>query len=303
MQFGQLFAGDPAQGGFGYQELTAYAAIENMTGFGVGANLGIYWEVSDMISLGLAYTSPTRLYLSGDASMDMTAQLNDAFGRAVQGVMQQDPNLSPEEAQMMVAQMFGGMGIDLSQGVVTEFGTADGDFDVPQKLAAGIGVRATPRLTFGLDVEWIDWSSAFDDFPLSFENGDNANINLMLNGDVADGGFNYDFPLAWKDSYNLKVGVDYQFLEKTNIRAGFIHGRNPVPDNTVFSIFPAIVEDHLTLGFGQRFGRFEFDFAYIRALNETQNAVSTGHLVGTEYNASSSQLSENLIMTSFMMAL
>lgn len=297
MTFGQLFAG------MGYEEVTAYAAMNNLDGFGVGANLGIYWQINDMISVGFAYNSASRINFSGDAEMDMTAQMNDAFGRAVQGMLAQNPGMSPEEAQTATMQMFGQMGVDLSKGAETTYSKTDADFNIPQKFAVGLGLKPVPKLTFGLDVEWIDWSSAFDDFPLDFANGTNDNINLMLNGDVDAGTFGYAFPLQWQDSWNFKTGLDYKVTDKTNLRVGFIHGQNPVPDNTVFAVFPAIVENHVTFGFGHMFGRYGFDLAYVRALNYTQNAVTSGHLVGAEYNGSVDELAENLIITTFMIGL
>jgi long-chain fatty acid transport protein len=295
--FGQLFAASPQTGGFGYQELTAYAAMEGLDGFGFGANIGLYWEVNEMLSLGLAYTSPSRIHFEGEATMDMSAQLNQAFGLAVQGVMMQNPGLTAEQAQAQVFAMFGGMGIDLQSGVETTFANTKADFDIPQKLALGIGLKPHARWTFGLDVEWIDWSAAFDNFPLSFRDGDNANINLMLNGDVQNGAFDYAFPLAWEDVLNFKMGADFKLTDMTRLRAGFIHGSNPVPNNTVFAIFPAIVENHLTMGIGQRLGVFDLDVAFIHAFNKTQTAVSNGHLLANEYNGSIDQLSENLMMT------
>lgn len=295
--FGQLFAMDPAMGGFGYQEVTAYASMNDLSGFGFGGNIGVYWAVTDKVSLGLSYTTPTRIYFKGNAKMDMTAQFNDAFGRAVQGVILQNPGMTPEQAQAAVMQMFGGMGIDMSKGVATTFKNTDANFDIPQKVAFGLGLKPIQKWTVGFDVEWIDWSSAFDKFPLKFKDGTNENINLMLNGDVNNGSFAYDFPLAWKDSFNFKFGVDYKVTKKTNLRAGFIHGQNPVPAKSVFAIFPAIVENHLTLGFGHKIGNIQFDVAYAHAFNKTEKAVSTGHLIGSEYNGSVDQLSENLIIT------
>ena len=131
MTFGQLFAADPAMGGFGYNEVTAYAQLNDLAGFGFGANLGVYYELNDKLSFGLAYTSPTTMHFSGDADMDMTAQFNDAFGKAVQGVMLQNPALSAQEAQAAVMQMFGDMGINMQEGVATNYSDVEVDFDVP----------------------------------------------------------------------------------------------------------------------------------------------------------------------------
>lgn len=304
MTFGQMFAAPQSQGGFGYTEVTAYADMYDLRGFGVGANLGMLWKINDVWSVGFAYTAPTTMFMEGKAEMDMTVQFNKAFADAVAGVMAQNPGMTAQDAQAAVAQMFTDMGVDLSAGVATKYSTNKVDYDVPQKIAAGVGFSPTNRWTFGLDVEWIDWENAFDDLPIRLRNGSNANINLMVNGSTSDGSFNYKFPLNWKNSINIKVGADYRLTDATNVRAGFIHGKNPVASSTVFAIFPAIVENHITMGIGHMFNRrWGLDVAYILTLNKQQNGSASGHLIGTEYNGSRSQLKEHLIMTSLSIGL
>lgn len=298
MTFGQMFAAPANQGGFGYSEVTAYANMKDLKGFGAGANIGVFYKANDQWSFGLAYTSPTTIYLKGKATMDMTAQFNEAYGLAVQGYMAQNPAATLPEAQAAVGLMFTGMGIDLQQGVATSYGENKAEFGVPQKMAAGFAFRPTSKWTLGLDVEWINWSAAFDKMPIKLKKGTNPNINLMINGSTSDGSFNYDFPLKWKDAYNVKFGAEYLIAEKTNVRAGFIHGKNPVPDNTLFSIFPAIVENHITLGFGRSItDKLNLDMAYVYTFNKKQNSGTT-NLIGQEYAGSRNQLREQLIVTS-----
>jgi long-subunit fatty acid transport protein len=99
MTFGQMFAAPPAQGGFGYTEVTAAAGMNSLTAFGFSGKIGLAYKLNEKISLGLAYTSPTTLnFKNGTAKMDMTAQLNDAFGKAVQGYMMQSPSATPGQA-------------------------------------------------------------------------------------------------------------------------------------------------------------------------------------------------------------
>jgi long-subunit fatty acid transport protein len=99
MTFGQMFAAPPAQGGFGYTEVTAAAGMNSHTAFGFSGKIGLAYKLNEKISLGLAYTSPTTLnFKNGTAKMDMTAQLNDAFGKAVQGYMMQNPSATPGQA-------------------------------------------------------------------------------------------------------------------------------------------------------------------------------------------------------------
>jgi long-chain fatty acid transport protein len=302
MTFGQMFAAPTNQGGFGYNEVTAYADMHDLAGFGVGANIGLFYKINDQWSVGLAYTAPTTMYLEGKAEMDMTAQLNKAFGDAVAGAMAQ--GMTQEQAQAAVAQNFASMGIDLNAGVATSYSKNKADFDVPQKIAAGVSFKPTPRWTFGVDVEYIDWKNAFDNLPINLSGSENANINLMINGDTQDGTFEYKFPLNWKNAVNMKFGVDYLLREGINLRSGYIHGANPVPASTVFSIFPAIVEDHITLGGGYTFNkRFTLDVAYIYSLNKKLNGSSAGHLIGNEYDGSTDQLQEQLIVTSLSIGL
>src|ERR1035437_6841475 len=89
MTFGQMFAAPPPNG-FGYDEVTASANMTGLTGIGFNGKIGFAYKVNDQLSFGLSYTMPTSLtYKNGKASMDMTAQMNDAFGKAVQGDMAQ----------------------------------------------------------------------------------------------------------------------------------------------------------------------------------------------------------------------
>jgi len=80
------------QGGMG-------ADMNSLTAFGFSGEIGLAYKLNEKISLGLAYTSPTTLnFKNGTAKMDMTAQLNDAFGNAVQGYMMQSPSATPGQA-------------------------------------------------------------------------------------------------------------------------------------------------------------------------------------------------------------
>jgi long-subunit fatty acid transport protein len=66
--------------------------MKDLAGIGFNGKIGFAYVVNEQLSLGLSYTMPTTItYKNGKANMDMTAQLNDAFGKAVQGYMMQNP--------------------------------------------------------------------------------------------------------------------------------------------------------------------------------------------------------------------
>jgi long-chain fatty acid transport protein len=66
--------------------------------------------------------------------------------------------------------------------------------------------------------------------------------------------------LDWRDQYVLALGVEYQWDEATALRAGYNHGRNPVPRETTNPLLAGIGERHLTFGVTRRLAA-EWDLA------------------------------------------
>ncbi|MBK7260097.1 MAG: outer membrane protein transport protein [Ignavibacteriae bacterium] len=291
MTFGALFSAPPAMGGFGYSEVTALADMSDLTGFSFGGKIGMAYNLNDDLSIGVSYTLPTSVtYKGGKASMDMTAQMNDAFGRAMQGYMAANPTATQQQAQAAVMAQFGGMGIDMTKGVVAAY-----DLNVtlkfPQSIGAGFSWKLAPQLRISAEAEWINWASAFDNMTLSMSNGNNVNINRMLGN---SGSFEILFPMQWKDSYNVRFGGEYDLSRMFTVRAGYSYGSNPVPQETIFPVFPAIVENHLMAGASVNIaGPLSVHVAYEMALNKKQTAAAASQ-IAQEYNGSTSELGENL---------
>src|ERR1035437_6193990 len=136
MTFGQMFAVPPASGGFGYNEVVASSKMTGLVGMGFNGKIGFAYKVNDKLSFGLSYTMPTSLtYKNGKASMDMTAQMNDAFGKAVQGDMAQ--GMTQAQAQAAVMAEFNGLGIDLTKGVAANY-DLNVDLKFPQSFGFGV---------------------------------------------------------------------------------------------------------------------------------------------------------------------
>lgn len=291
MTFGDLFAASPTLGGFGYSEVTASAAMNDLTAFNYGLKIGLAYKVNDAISLGISYTSPTSFtYKSGTALMDMTSQMNDAFGKAVQGYMAQNPDSTPAQAQAAVMQQFGQMGIDLTLGTKAEY-DLEANLKFPQSLGFGASINAATGLRFAFDVEWVNWKDAFDKMTLSLSNGQNPNINRMLGN---AGTLNVEFPMEWENEIAFRFGTEYDYSEYLTLRAGYAYGGNPVPSETIFPVFPAIVDNHIMVGGSYNvFEPLTIHAAYELALNKKQNAVAQS-LVANEYNNSTSELTENI---------
>ena len=291
MTFGDMFSGSPAAGGFGYTEVTAAAAMNNLAALGFNGKIGLAYRVNPSFTIGASYSAPTALtYKNGKATMDMTAQLNNAFGRGVQGYMAQNPSATAQQAQQAVMAQFAGLGIDLSKGAVAQYDLQT-KLTFPQSIGAGVAFKPSESVRLSVDVEWVNWSKAFDKMTINLSNGNNSNINRMLGN---SGTFSLDFPMQWKDSYAFRVGGEYILTKLLTLSAGYAYGSNPVPESTIFPVFPAIVENHLMVGITYRlFDLFALNASYELALNKKLDAASKS-LIAQEYNSSASQLGENI---------
>ncbi|MDP3582206.1 MAG: outer membrane protein transport protein, partial [Ignavibacteria bacterium] len=242
MSFGQMFAAAPPQG-FGYDEVTASAKMTDLTAIGFNGKIGVAYKVDNKLSFGFSYTMPTSLtYTGGKATMDMTAQLNDAFGKAVMGAMMQ--GMTQAQAQAYVSGMFTQLGIDMSKGVVANY-DLDVDLTFPASFGFGVSYKATDCFMLAADVEYLMWENAFDKMTLKLKGGNNANINKMMGN---AGTFDIEFPMNWENSLMIKIGGEYLATKELTLRLGYAYNSNPVPQSTIFPIFPAVVENHVMAG-------------------------------------------------------
>ncbi len=288
MTFGDMFGMPMDQGGLGYEEVTAYADLgDGATAMGFGARIGASYMVNEDLSLGFTYSSKSTLTLEGDASMDMTAQFGQAYERMVGGAMQQGaPDLAT--AQQMVGQQLAGMGIDMSLGMISDY-DAEIEMSWPQELGIGFAYNATPRLLLGADVKWIGWKDSMEEFKMKFKNGNNQNINTMMGSEDLE----LSMPMEWDDQIVIALGAEFAVNPMLDLRAGYNFGNNPVPEETVIPIFPAVVENHITMGLGLNLNpRLSLDMAYeLNLKKELEVDISK---IANEYNQSTSSLSENV---------
>ena len=289
--FGDLFSAPQESGGLGYTELIASAKMKELTAYGFNGKIGVAFKPNERFSAGINYTLPVTMnYENGKATMDMTYQLNDAFGKVVGGIMQQYPNLSPEQAQKLAMAKFEQLGIDLSKGVSDNY-DARAEFGLPQSLSAGLSVAASTKLRIGLDAEWINWKNAFDQMDINLANGINPNINRMTG---SEGNLQMVFPLKWKNTVVVRTGGEFDISRKLTVRTGYVFGSNPVPGSTLFPLFPAIVEHHVTFGGSIWISHAcTVNLAYEHAFQNSESSDNKS-LIGSEYDNSTSSLKNDI---------
>ena len=116
-------------------------------------------------------------------------------------------------------------------GTPTEFSFR---MDVPAIYAVGVALTPNPKLHLGLDVKYMSYSSTE-----GFE----------------EKGFNPDFSVkgfGWEDITAVSLGAQYKLSDAFTLRGGYHYTGNPIPDEqSMFNIpAPAIVQQHITAGFG-----------------------------------------------------
>jgi long-chain fatty acid transport protein len=298
MTFGDMFGAPMDQGGLGYEEVTAYADMgDAISAYGFGARLGASYKLNDMVSFGVAYGSKSSLTFEGEAKMDMTAQFGQAYERMVSGALMQmgitDISAATSEeiqqASQGVGNQFGGMGIDMSLGMV-----ADYDVEVqmawPQEFGMGMSFTPNPKLLLGIDVKWINWKEAMDEFKMKFTEGSNANINTMMGSED----IKLSMPLDWDDQIVIALGAEYRMNENIALRCGYNYANNPVPEETIIPIFPAVIENHATLGLGYELTeKLGIDAAY--EMNFEKEVEVGNSIIANEYENSTQSLSENVV--------
>jgi long-chain fatty acid transport protein len=152
---------------------------------------------------------------------------------------------------------------------------------LPQSVNANIAWHLNTRWVLAFQTDWVNWSNAFVNLPVTLTNGSNSTINGALNSTTLVDGV----PLNWKDQYSFHGGVERELWESASLRFGYAYGNSPVPDGTLTPMTAAIMTNQLSTGFAYHMGRSRFDFAYTFD-PIAQQQVQQSNLLAGEYNNS-----------------
>lgn len=217
-------------------------------GFGINGDLGLVWQATKKLAFGLTYRTPTHFETEGEATGDIGAQLRSLGLKGVPSKFRYDSEIETE---------------------------------LPQKVTLGTSWQAHERVRFSAQVDWVNWSRAFDQLDVHLSNGSNPAINGLLGTDRIDD----TIPLDWKDRFVYRAGVEVDLTDCWVLRAGYVYGKSPVPDSTVLPMTAAISEHTIALGVGYKGKSCTVDLAVQHDLEATQRAGVSG-ITGTEYDNS-----------------
>lgn len=115
----------------------------------------------------------------------------------------------------------------------------EGGFDIPANYGAGIACKVAPPVTVAFDVVRIEYSGI-----RSINNPLLPNLFTAPLGTANGAGF------GWEDVTAYKLGVQWAVNPTMTLRAGYNHGKQPIPSSeTLFNVLaPGVVEQHFTVG-------------------------------------------------------
>jgi long-chain fatty acid transport protein len=139
-----------------------------------------------------------------------------------------------------------------------------GKFDQPAHFGIGLAIHPNEKLTVAFDVMHIQYSDVPSlgnrhstqslqdpctrpiDYPDPCQPGNSPVPSSQALG--ADNGMGF----GWVDQTVYKIGTSYQLNNSWVLRAGWNYAESPIPDDQLLfgMLAPAVIEHHLTLGFG-----------------------------------------------------
>lgn len=125
------------------------------------------------------------------------------------------------------------------------------DFQWPETYGLGFAYLANEKSMIAADYKRINWSDVMQNFKMTFSAG----------SDFAD----FKISQNWEDQNVFMIGASYRVNDALTLRFGGNFSNNPVPDNRVNPLFPAIIKNQYTLGFGYLLSRqsgIDFSLAY-----------------------------------------
>ena len=228
-----------------------FAGKAKSTGF--GAKIGAVYKVNSKLTLGAAYHAKTAL---GDMETD-------------------DAKVSMN----IVDDVFTG-GNPVTVKVTGDIKVKD--FQWPDMIALGGSYKISDKIMLAADYKRINWSNVMKDFKMTFtadaSQADPLAAGFGLGGSFVDATMYQD----WEDQNVFMIGGSVQVADPVTVRAGLNIANNPVPDEYMNPLFPAIIKNHVTLGLGYQVNKesnVDVSMVYAPEVDQTNSntTIETTH--------------------------
>lgn len=211
---------------------------------GWAGNLGFTWKAAPNMTIGGVYHAKTRLGdMEGNGALNMSADMGGG------------PMVLSVAGKLKVV-----------------------NFQWPETYGIGLAYQVNDQLMLAADYKRIGWANVMKNFNMQFTAEGNAGMLAGLNGTVMDATLYQN----WKNQNVVMLGGAYKYSSALTLRAGLNLAGNPVPDELMNPLFPAIIKNHVTFGFGYAFtpaASIDFSLTHTPSVSATNTnmGVTTTH--------------------------
>jgi len=148
---------------------------------------------------------------------------------------------------------------------ITNFGefslnqSGSAELNFPAYFSLGFHLMATEKLGLAVDGSLFRWD-VNDEIPLNFEN---SALNQVI-------------PQDYRNSVQLRLGLEYQLTETFAVRGGYIHDQTPQPIEITSPLLPDDTRNNWSTGIGYKRGNMNFDLGYMYVGIGDRNTVIDG---------------------------
>lgn len=135
---------------------------------------------------------------------------------------------------------------------------------LPHTIYLGLAIFPLPRLSLSANVDLTTWST-IDELRIDFlDNPDLSSVESK----------------RWRNTYAVRLGVQYELVRALLVRLGFIFDQTPVPAETVGPDLPDVDRFLLACGLGYSLRGVRVDLAYQFMVGPGTDTAPTAPIVG-----------------------
>lgn len=231
-------------------------------------SLGLYWAPTltkaDLINNGLDPTVANSIipinHITAQEEVELTDDFNYSFNIGIMYKVTDALTLGVTYRSVADADFEGELklkGLDqvekaiLAQKGLTKYETdvSLDDVDHPNQIQVGVRYAPHPKVSIEADLVWTQWSIV-DYQTLEIKD---PQFQALL------GYKEHKIKRNWKDTNQVKIGVEYKATDILTLRCGYFYDPSPIPDDTFDIMWPDADKKTYSLGAGLNLGRWTVD--------------------------------------------
>ncbi|MDR3672626.1 MAG: outer membrane protein transport protein [Holophaga sp.] len=232
---------NPSSGGFSAGSSDGSVDVRGSS-WAYGYKLGVIYEASPKLHLGLGYQSEIRETIKGSATFNVPSSVASSFGAVA-------------AANSSNSWAYGTNGSNGAIGAIasalstqTASGSASALLVLPATISLGVIYDVSSTLSLALEISDTQWSS-FKELRVKFYNSSAQPDSTITEN--------------WKDALFVALGATYHPAGKWTYRAGIAKDNSPVPDSTRNPRIPDADRVWVSCGVGYQFTKaFVMDAGY-----------------------------------------